>query len=418
MEISKKDIKCKGITNQIERLTSAVRQFIRLVNCSIPKGLKLNKENIFIWREDENSYLDDGNTKCEGYSYRIFWSYTPANVKITKEAVINLLQQKAVTFVLECSERCYDHKKDKGQFFTLYYKSDNSGKPAERVDYINDNDDVNYLFKPDELMQIVWQVKNSYGLYPKNISENDATFERFAKNFENEDIRMKIDHTSASFSEELSKEVFEGIKEFELAANRFATIVNCYCAVSSGKVTIEDLKKFLNEGECSAVLEKAMSDFCSNEVFDPMGKDVYPQTFLWQRDKHYTLHTNERLNTFTLFDCIKSIIGYTYFNDYVYLRGISENWYPRLLYFSYYISKDQDERYYTITMAGCEKRFRKNNLQVIQAETLEDLFSAQNAIKVAKWLEEIWEKTRLINYYSSLIKKNEVRNFSRSREID
>lgn len=417
MEISKKDIKCREIVEQIERLTSSIRQFIRLVNCSIQKEIKLNKESIIIERQEDTAYLNDGNTACSGYEYNIFWSYTPKDVEVTNTEVKKLIQPKAITFVLECKERCFDHTKDRSQFLSLYYKDNSLSEQAERIDYINDNYDENYLFKPYELMQVVWRIKNVYGLYPKNIPEDATEFEKFAKNFENENIKLEVDRKD-KITKELSKEVLDSIDKFHLAAHRFTTIVNCYCATSTGKVTIQDLQKLLHKGDCTANLQKAMNDFYSNEVFDPKGKQVYPKSFIWQRDEHCTLHYNERPNTFCLFDCIKSIIGYTYFNDHVYLRGIAENWYPRLLYFSYYISKDYKECYYTISMTGCEGRFRKNYIHVIEAKTLEELLTPENAIKVAKWLEKIWEKTSLMNYYSLLIKNKRVRNFSTSCEID
>ena len=120
MEISKKDIKCREIVEQIERLTSSIRQFIRLVNCSIPKEIKLNKESIIIERQEDTAYLNDGNTACSGYEYNIFWNYTPKDVEVTNTEVKKLIQPKAITFVLECKERCFDHTKDRSQFLTLY----------------------------------------------------------------------------------------------------------------------------------------------------------------------------------------------------------------------------------------------------------------------------------------------------------
>jgi len=85
MEIAKKDIQCVEIVKKVERLTSKVRKFIRLVNRKLPKGRKLNKEHFIIQRKEAITFLNDGNTTCPGLDYEIVWAYTFADVESNKK---------------------------------------------------------------------------------------------------------------------------------------------------------------------------------------------------------------------------------------------------------------------------------------------------------------------------------------------
>lgn len=411
MEISKKDIECKEIVDKIERLTSSIRRFIQLVNKNIPIGSRLKREYFIIQKDyDALNFLNDGNTRCAGFDYKVFWTYTSADVIATKENIINLQQSGSITFVLECGERCYDHRQNSGYFFSLYHK-------GERIDYINENYDENHLFKPYEIMQAVWRIREELEINNNNISEDCKLFAKFAKNFEKE-LNFTIDEESSNLNKDLPEEVLKKIEEFKIQSNRFAIIANCYCAVASNKVSEKDLKLFLYENEYTAIFMKSIEEFCSKSIFHWHFYEYLPKTFWLQKDSHHTLDENERNNSFHLWDCLKCTLGYSYYNTYMSLKGISENWYPRVLYFSYYTSKDFQESHYTISLTSCEGRFRENYIKVIEANTLEELLSPQNAIEIAKWLEEIWQKTALIYYYNSLISKNKIRNFKATCEID
>lgn len=48
MEISKKDIKCKGVVEKIERLSISIQKFIELVNRNLPEEFKLKEEKLII----------------------------------------------------------------------------------------------------------------------------------------------------------------------------------------------------------------------------------------------------------------------------------------------------------------------------------------------------------------------------------
>lgn len=415
MEISKKDIKCKAIVEQVEQYTSSIRQFIRLVNRQMPKGKKLNKENIIILREEHTAYLNDGNTPTEGYSYEVYWSYTSKQEETTKADIINLSQKNAVTFILNCYERCYDHSKDRLMFFSLYYN--NSSDKAERVDYINDNYDKNYLFMPYEITQVVWRLKRDLNIYHSNIPENQKMIEKYAKVFEKGIHKLEIGQSYTEIKRKLPQWVKNNIESFETQANIFAKMIFKYVAISA-ETTKSELEIYLKEHECSDILLNEMIDLDQSiQKMKENGKlDI--KTFRWQKDEHLTFDENERENTFSMYNCIKCIFGYSYFNKYVFLQGIAENWHPRLLYFSYYLSKDLKEAYYTISMTSFEGRFRKNYMNLIEAKTLEKLLSAENAMKVARWLEEICEKTKMVNYYSSIIAEEKIRNFNSTRDID
>lgn len=426
MEISKKDIKCKEIIERIERLTSSVRKFIQLVNQNLPTGRKLNKEIFIIQREDYHSFMNDGNTQCPGFSYKVYWCYTSKIESTTTENITKLSQQNAVTFLLDCGERCYDHMQNRSYFFSLYCKFNNSEDEAERIDYINDNYDDNHLFKPYEIMQVVWRIKKALNLNPSNVSENVKDFEKFAENFKDVEVEMQFERTHYQLEKQLPTEVINNIFEFQEKANRFVTIVNCYTAYCFGNVALEDLKKFLNylkHGDCineeiTTALILAIEDFLSDSFIDSAIYEFFPKSFLIYKDSHNTTNYNERQISFSLYDCIKCIVGYSYFNKYVHLQGVAQNWHPRLMYFSYYISEDFQESHYTISLTSCEGRFRENYMQIIEATTIDELLSPQNAIKIAKWLEEIWSKTKLIYYYSSQIERKKIRNFNSTCDID
>lgn len=423
MEISKKEIQCVEIVKKVERLTSQVRKFIRLVNRQLPKGMKLNKEHFIIQREDGINFLNDGNTRCPGFDYKIVWAYTFEGVETNKEDILENKQYDAVTFILQCGERCYDHRKNRLHFFSLYYKG-RDRKPdevAERIDYINDNYGENNLFCPYELMQVVWRIRNEFYLDPSNISENPETFKKFFKTFEEESVKLCMQeeiYTDFKKKQELPREINWAITNFEGQVERFATIVNCYCAISSKKVTKEDMSVFwkVRDYEYTDSLIDVIGQFVRAESFEPY--KVFPKKFTIEKDSHVTSTPSEDQISFWLFDCFKYTVGYSYFNEYVFVRGIPENWHPRLFYFNYYVSNDFKETHYTISLTSCEGRFRENYMTIIEASTLEELLTPENAIKIAKWMEEIWRKTALIYYYSSIIKEEKIRNFSSTCEID
>lgn len=415
MEISKKDIKCKEIVEQIEQYTSSIRQFIRLVNREIPKGQKLNKEKFIIVREDDISFLDDGNTRTPGFRYNVFWAYTQSNQQINKAEILRLIQENAVTFVFTCYERCYDHRKSSLIFLELYYN--NSNERAERIDYINDNYDKNHLFSPYEITQVVWRISNDLNVNYSKIPEDKQMLEKYSEKFQKDKVELILNQSHSKISRELPQKIQNSIENFENQVNIFASIVRNFSIICSA-TTPSDLKSYLKEG---IVSDTILNDIIDLALFLEKVKEdgkKYGGTFRWQKDGHYTLHDNERENTFTMFNCIKCILGYSYFNEYVFMEGISKNWHPRLLYFSYYISEDLKETYYTISMTSFEGRTRKNYMNLIEAKTLEELLSAENAIKIAKWFEEILKKKQLVNYYSSIIYNEKIRNFNPSYEIE
>lgn len=424
MEISKEDIQCIEIVKKVERLTTQVRKFIRLVNRKLPKGMKLNKEHFIIQRKEGIHYLNDGNTRCPGFDYEIVWAYTFKDVETNKEDILQKKQYNAVTFVLKCGERCYDHRKDRLHFFFLYYKGRES-KPdeiAERIDYINDNYDENRLFSPYELMQVVWRIRNEFYLDPSNISEDPQTFQKFAETFEGEDLdftQFHPKHYEYNLEQNVAEEVLLKMNLFKEKANRFATIINCYCALASNKMKKEDMSFFWKKPKgCPTIqLLEAIKEFAGEEPFSEPYKFV-PKKFGITVDQYVTTSPSEEYLSFFLFDCLKCTIGYSYFNEYVAVRGIRENWYPRLFYFTYYVSEDLQEEHYVISLTSCEGRFRENYMTIIESSTLEGLLTPENAIKIAKWMEEIWRKTALIYEYSSIIKKEKIRNFYSSCEID
>ena len=319
---------------------------------------------------------------------------------------------------MDCGERCYDHKQNRLYFFSIYFKGNNSKNEAERIDYINDNHDEDYLFNPYELMQVTWKVKKSLNLLTNNISENDEDFEEFAKNFENEKITFEPDNLIFKLEKEYPKEIWDSIEEFKEISSDFIFMLNCYCAVSSKKVSKDSLKRYLR-GEYDEEFEKAIEDFSSKPIHLTHEEDIIPKKFLWTKDLHDTYNDNEKWNSFLMHDCLKVICGYSYFNEYFFFcHGIPNNWYPRLLYFSYYISSDLKTVYYTISMTSCEGRFRKDYMNLIEATTLKELLCPENIIKVAKWLEEIWEKTSYIYHYNSVIQEENIENFYATNEID
>ncbi len=413
MEISKRDIKCKAIAEQIERYTSSIRQFIRLVNRQIPNEGKLNKENIIILREDDTAYLDDGNTKTDGYKYEVYWTYTSKQENTTKEDIIDLSQKNAVTFCLQCWERCYDHKKSRLIFLSLFYRG--SSSKAERIEYINDNYDENHLFRPYEITQVVWRLRRDLNVYHSNIPEDHHMIEKYAKKFEKGIHELKIQQSYTEIKRELPQEVKNSIENFETQADIFAKMIFNYVAITAA-TTASELENYFKEDECSDILLNEILDI--HKSIESMKEKLDIKTFRWQKDGHSTFYENERENTFSMYNCIKCIFGYSYFNKYLFLKGIAENWHARLLYFSYYISKDLKETYFTISMTSFEGRFRDNYMNIIEAKTLEELLSTENAIKVAKWLEEICEKTKMVNYYSSIIEKEKIRCFNSTRDID
>lgn len=426
MEISKKDIKCKEIVERIERITSSVRKFIQLVNQSLPSGKKLNKESFIIQREEYHSFMNDGNTICPGFFYNVYWSYTSKGEVTNENDITQLRQQNAVTFLLECGERCYDHMQNRSYFFSIYCKFNNSEDEAERIDYINDNYEDNSLFQPYEIMQVVWKIRKALDLCISNVPEDPEVFEKFVENFKDVEVKMQDDLIYMQTSKVLPKELIDKLYEFKEKANRFASIVNCYAASYSGNLKLEIFKEFFKcreetdyflEGKITEPLFSAIKYFLSDRFIGSDTYQFFPKSFLIEKDSHYTLKYNERPLSFHLDDCIKCVLGYSYFNEYISLQGVEKNWYPRLMYFSYYISKDFEKVYYTISLTSCEDFTKKGQIRIIEATTLEELFSPKNAIIIAKWLEEIWSRTELMYYYSSQIKQKEIKNFDPTCEI-
>lgn len=408
MEISKKDIYCKEITERIERLSIQIRKFIQLVNRQVPEEFQLGNECFFIEKEDDKySFLDDGRTRCPGFSYRIFWAYTFGKAKQSKKCIANLKQEKAVIFEMKWGERCFDHRENGLYFFSLYFKGDKSDNKAEEIDDINDNYRENYLFQPFTLVQVVWRIKQ-LNILPSNITENGKKFEEFAKTLEAEKFSFRPDIKYKLVEKGFPKEISRNVRKFKKLIHRFVCTVNSYVAVDTQKVEIKDLKEYFR-GKSTPALQKAMEEFTGKSINVIKKREVKPKTFLCMEDSHTWEDRNEKLNSFYLKKSFKVICGYSYFNEFVFPEGITDNWYPRLLYFSYYISSDLQKTYYTISMTSYECGMC---MKLIEASTIDELLSTENAIKVGKWLEEVWEKTALTNYYSSLIENEKITNFS------
>ena len=238
------------------------------------------------------------------------------------------------------------------------------------------------LFR-SELMQVVWRIWNVANLYHSKISEAEEQFDKTLKKFKREELEFYPDIIYCNLEKGLSYDVLVGIERFKKLIHQFAWTINTY-----------------------------VSTYLSERI------NIDSEPFLWIKDSHYTFNENERENSFYLSNCFKMICGFSYFNKYFALQGISKNWYSRLLYFSYYVSSDFKTTYYTISMTSCEGRFRENYMRLIEATSLEELLSKKNMIIVAKWLEEIVMKTALMYEYSSLIEKKEIKHFSQSVEID
>lgn len=405
MEISIQDINCSKITDIINRLDKGVDIFIELANRNLPEGFKLSNKCFFIKRNDDHSYLDDGNTRCPGYDYHIYWSYSFGKTTQSKMNIENLTQSNSVSFIFNCKERIYDHKKDSLHFFFLYFKGDSSDSKAERIDYINENHNILYLFKPYELMQVVYKVRQSLNLLPNNISEDKNEFEKFAKNIES----IKID-TKPQKNLSLDSTSENDLTHFLTPICKFAFLVNAYLLISSKRATLSDIQQ-ASQGVYSIHLRNEF------EKMTLVKFDSAIKSFKWDRDSHYTSHDNEKSISFRMSDCYKAIYGYSYFNEeYLFARGLQKNWHEKLLYFSYYLSKDKLESKYTISMTSLEGRFKKNCIKVIEADTIDDLLNSENAITVAKWLEEIFLKTYYINYYVSVINDEKIENFINTKE--
>lgn len=407
MEISINDIHCSKITDTINRLDKCVDNFIKLVNRNLPENFQLSNKCFFINREDGHSYLNDGNTQCPGYGYEVYWSYSFGKTEQSKPNIKSLTQINAVTFKFECNERIYDHKKDSLHFFSLYFKGDCSSDKAERINHINDNHNILSLFRPYELMEVVYKVRQSLNLLPNSISEDNKKFEKFAKNFKSTkfdakpQINLSLDSTSET-----------DISHFLSPVCKFAFLANAYWLISAKRADLSDIQQ-ASQGVYSIHLRNEFEKM-TLEKFDSAIK-----SFVWDKNSHYTVKTNEKQNSFHMSECYKTIYGYSYFNDeYLFARGLHENWYEKLLYFSYYLSNDKLVSKYTISMTSFEGRFKKNCIKVIEADTIDELLSSENAIIVAKWLQEIFLKTYYINYYFSLINNEKIENFINTKGIN
>lgn len=407
MEISINDIHCSKITDTINRLDKCVDNFIKLVNRNIPENFQLSNKCFFIERTNDHSYLDDGNTRCPGYDYHIYWSYSFGKTEQSKMNIENLTQSNSITFIYNCKERIYDHKKDSLYFFSLYFKGDSSDHKAERIDYINDNHNIFYLFRPYELMEVVYKVRQSLNLLPNNISEDTKEFEKFAKNFKS----LKIDakpHINLS----LGSTPETDNSHFLSPVCKFAFLVNAYWLISVKRADLSDIQQ-ASQGVYSIHLRNEFEKM-TLEKFDSAIK-----SFIWNENSHRTVKDNEKSISFRMSDCYKAIYGYSYFNDgFLFHQGIHKNWHEKLLYFSYYLSKDKLVSKYTISMTSLEGRFRKNCIKVIEADTIDELLCSENAITVAKWLEEIFLKTYYINYYISVINNEKIEDFIDTKSVN
>ena len=384
MEISKEKIQCPEIKQRINRMSTVIQKFIQLVNYKLPKEIRLNEKCFIITRKQANSYLNDGKTICDGFHYWIYWSYTFGGEKIIKEDVIKLNQRKAITFVLNCKERCYDHSEYGSYYFSLYFRGDDKQKSVEKISSIPNSlilssFDEYYLFKPYELMQVVWRIWNVSGLYHSKISDKEEQFDEMNPFLATEKLNFTADKVFEQMEGKLSDKMLSQTEKFSTLVQRFTHGINYY--VSS----------YLTSKE--------------------------PTAFLSMRKPHYMFQPNERKTSFRLLNCFRMICGYSYCNDFFTLKGISQNLYPCLLYFTYYVSSDFKTTYYTISMTSCNRKSDEIDMELIEATSLEELLNKENMIAVAKWLEEACIKRDLMEEFSHFIQEKGISNFKSSCEI-
>lgn len=228
MEISQKKIQCDAINARIDRMNVAIKDFVELVNDKLPKDVQLGDPIMIIKREEGTNYLNDGNTQCKGFDYKVFWSYSFGRSKAVKERVMNLQQKTAITFVLETRERCYDHVERGSRFFSLYFHGDDEKISGERIDYINDNYNEYQLFRPYELMQVVWRIWNTVGLYHSKISDKEEQFAKILKRYEIKKLEFLPDMVDQKVEKQLPNEILEEIKRFKKLTYQFTWAVNIY----------------------------------------------------------------------------------------------------------------------------------------------------------------------------------------------
>lgn len=135
--ISLSDIKNKQIVDKIQQKNDFVTDYLEKINSLFPGELQVmfNKMIYEIRVSNEYAYENDGNTKCEGKKYKVFWSFP-----FTNEAeydwfyYYNNLLSQSISFVFEVSERVHDGKITDFKSFEGYIGTypQKNGKKSER----------------------------------------------------------------------------------------------------------------------------------------------------------------------------------------------------------------------------------------------------------------------------------------------
>jgi hypothetical protein len=139
------EIECMEIKENILACNEAINYFITVINRHLLDEMKLDLDKMCfeILRKDGYAYKNDGNTRCDGYDYKVLWAIDLTGKQIkNSDYFFRGWYQNAIYFIYEQTERIFDHKATRLRVFSLYVsgtETRNHDKFINRIDYNNDN---------------------------------------------------------------------------------------------------------------------------------------------------------------------------------------------------------------------------------------------------------------------------------------
>lgn len=161
-EISLDEIESE-VKDEIEECSKRIKRFVEAINFQLEYAGRLGGLLFKILRKKGDAFEDDGNTKADGYNYKVIWAYSFDKHNPNLNYIQNDIQEDCLYFEYENSERIRDHKLSGNRFLSLYlcgHKHPSCNELVERIDYNNDNYELTSIINAQNAATCTLRIKD------------------------------------------------------------------------------------------------------------------------------------------------------------------------------------------------------------------------------------------------------------------
>ena len=151
------------IKGEIEECSKKIKRFVEVVNYQLEYAGRLQGFVFKILRKKSYAFEDDGNTKTDGYKYKVIWAYSFGKYNPSLAYIQNGIQEDCLYFEYENSERIRDHQPTENRFLSLYLCGPNypsCNEVVERIDYNNSNYELTSIINAQNAATCTLKIKD------------------------------------------------------------------------------------------------------------------------------------------------------------------------------------------------------------------------------------------------------------------